>query len=906
MPRIDPLFPSFNAGELSPRIYARLDFTKYPAGLEECLNLLPLPEGGLERRVGTRFVAEVADSTKKARAVSFEASATQQHILEMDELGIRFYFRQGQLFVAQTDAVVSNGTFTSNITGWDDRSTGGAGNQISHDAANGRLALETSGTAADDIGWAEQDITTTNTNQEHVLKFRVSGDPGDRIEFQVGSTSTGTEILTAQERRVGFHCVAFTPTASPFYIQFRNLGANADKDVYIDDVELLSNEPVSIDSPYLEEDLFDISGAQSADVKYLFHGDTPTHKLERRGLTTWSLVEVEWEDGPYLDENDTPTTLDPTAVSGVAVGILASSTEGINDGRGFLVTDIGRLIRIGATDGRWGYGIIVGHTDTLNVTIQVKKDLPQATAIDIWRLGAWSDTTGWPKTGGFFEQRLYIAATDNQPQTLWASQTGDFENHSPDSEPETGTATVVEEDDALDFTLSADQISEILWLSAGEDTLAIGTTGGEWIPTAEGIVITPLDITIRRQTTHGCARVQPLRVGDIVLFVQRGNRRLREFGFNFETDGFKAPDMTRLAYHITRSGIVETAYQQEPDSVIWSVANDGRLLSMTYRREEDVVGWARHIVGGTFDGGNAVVESVATIIGADDANQVQFSGERDEVWVIVKRTIGGVQKRYLEVFERPFVEVDLAQADAYYSDSIITFDLGVDLLEAASNGQSVFTYTIDNPTDISNMAIELNGTLLDGNTDYTIDGPSKTVTLSTEKAATVVIGDTLEVIPRETTIAGLDHLGSETIKVWGDGGVLPDVTVSSGQVTLSQPVNKAQLGLVYTHRMKSLKLEGGNRAGTALGKEKRIYNLTFSLLSSIKIDYGRDLDNLLPQDFRKVSDPMDFPAPLFTGDETVEYPGDWALDERIFIQGDDPAPFTLLALVPETDVQPVK
>jgi hypothetical protein len=901
MPRIDPLFPTFNAGELSPRIYARLDFTKYPAGLEECLNLLPLPEGGLERRVATRFVAEALDSNKKVRIRPFEASATQQHVLEMFELGIRFYFRQGQLFVAQTDASITNGDFTSSIADWDDRSTGGAGNQISHDATNGRLTLETSGVADDDIGWAEQDITTTNLDQEHVIKFRVVGDPGDRIEFQVGTTSTGTEILTAQERRAGFHCIAFTPTASPFYVQFRNLGANADKDVFIDDVEILSNEAVEIDSPYLEEDLFDLVGAQSADVQYIFHGETRPYKLERRGLSTWSLIAVDWEDGPYLDENITDTTLDPAAVTGLGITIGASSTEGINDGRGFLDTDIGRLIRIGASGSEWGYAIIVGRTDELTVSVDVKKDFALATATTVWRLGAWSDTTGWPRTGGFFEQRLYVAATDNQPQTLWASQTGDFENFKPDDDNNT-----VEDDDALDFTLSADEISEIIWMSSGEDTLAIGTTGGEWVPSAQGIVITPLDITIRRQTTHGCARVQPLRVGDIVLFTQRGGRRIREFGFNFETDGFKAPDMTRLAYHITRSGLVEIAYQQEPDSVVWGVVGDGRMLSMTYRREEDVVGWSAHKVGGSFNGGDAVVESIAAIAGADDSGQIQFSGERDEIWVVVKRTINGAQKRYIEVLERPFVESDLEQADAYYSDSIITFDSGTETLTAISNGQSTFVYTISNPTDISNLSAQINGSLLENGVDFTVVSATKTITLSTSVADTVVIGDSLKVLPRETAIAGLDHLEGESVKVWGDGAVLSDVTVSSGQINLVVPVNKAQIGLGYTHRMKTLKLEGGNPAGTALGKPKKIYGLTFSLLSSVIISYGSRLSELLVEDFRKVSDEMDVPVPLFTGDRTVEYPGDWQLDERIFIQGDEPAPFTLLAMVPEIDVQPRK
>ncbi|KKL76178.1 hypothetical protein LCGC14_2047490, partial [marine sediment metagenome] len=362
----------------------------------------------------------------------------------------------------------------------------------------------------------------------------------------------------------------------------------------------IDNAPLEIDSPYIEAQLFEIMGAQSNDLKYLFRSGVAPYKLERRALASWSLVRVAWQDGPYITQNSEATTLTPAAVSGVAVTVTASSIIGINGGRGFLSTDVGRLIRID-NGAAWGWGIIVTLTSTLIVDVHVKKDFAATTATADWRLGAWSDTTGWPKTGGFFEQRLYIASTDDQSQTLWASQTGDFENFKPDDDN-----NVVEDDDALDFTLSADSVGEIRWLSAGEDTLAIGTAGGEWVPSASGIVITPLDITIRRQTTHGSALIAPLRIDHVVLFVQKAKRKLREFVFNFEFDSFLAPDITRLAQHITAPGIGSMAFQQEPDSLVWAVRSDGKLLSLTFRRDEDVVGWARHDIGGS-----AITETIA-------------------------------------------------------------------------------------------------------------------------------------------------------------------------------------------------------------------------------------------------------------------------------------------------------
>lgn len=829
MPRVHELQPAFNAGELSPRLAARLDFSKYPFGLEICENLIPLVEGGITRRSGTRYVSEVKSSSVKGRLKRFRFSTSQAYMLELGDRCMRFYRHQGLISVSDTDAAISNGTFPTNITGWDDRSTGGTGNQISYDSTNDRLTLETNGTAADDIGWAEQDVTTTATGVEHVIKFRVIGAPGDQIEFQVGTTSTGAEIMGPDVKQVGYHCVAFTPDSSPFYVQFRNRGNFRNKDVQVDDVSIIDDAAVEIDTPWPEADLYEVEGPQSADVLYLFHPDHPTHKLQRFGHTTWSLVEVAWEDGPWLDENTTATTLTPSAASGLGITLTLSSTEGVNDGRGWLSTDVGRVVRHRRVS-NWGHAVITSITSSTVAVADVRSDFDGSPgAQTTFRLGAWSGTTGYPRAATFFEQRLYAAGTSEQPQTFWASQTADFENLRPDD----GTGTV-EDDDALTFTLSADDVNAIQWMSAGENTLVIGTAGGEWVPSAEGIVITPLDITVRRQTTDGASPVQPVRVGNVVLFVQRAGRRLHEFGFSFESDGYKTADLTRLSRHIARGGIVEMDFAQEQDSLVWCVRGDGQLLSMTYRREEDVVGWGRHIIGGSFGSGDAVVESVAVIPGDDGAGQVQDSTDRDEVWVIVKRTINGSTVRYVEVLERVFEAGD-DQEDAYYADSIITYD-----------GSST------------------------------------------------------------TTITGLDHLEGETVKVWGDGAIFPDATVASGQITLSESVSVAQIGLGYTHTGKPLKVSSGNPAGTPLGKTKRIYGLTFVLLDSHRLKFGPSLSDLDEVDFRVVADEMDEAVPLFTGEWFVEFEGPYDTDPRIVFQDDAPAPFTLLAMAPEIQVNPLK
>ena len=786
--------------------------------------MIPLAEGGAMRRAGTRYVAELKSSAVKGRLKRFEFSTTQSYIIEMGEQAFRFYKDQGQIVSQNITASISNGTFASNITGWTDQS--GAGSSISHDGTNNRMSLVSNGTSN---AHAEQQVTNSSAI-EHIIRFRVYGSPGDVVKLRIGTSSTGTQIVNDFEASVGFHTYAFTATAANFYVQFLH---STGKTLGIDDVSLIDDSPVELTTPYTEAQLFNVGGPQSADVLYLFHGSHPAYKLERRGHSTWSLVEVAWQDGPWDEVNTTSTTLTPSATSGLGVTVTASSTTGINGGDGFKSTDVGRLVRIDnpSSGVDWGWGIITEYTSTTAVKVDIKRNFLSTNADTRWRLGSWSETTGYPAVGAFYEQRLTAANTTDQPQTFWMSNTGDFENHSPDSENTSGNWDgTVQDDDSIDFEISADNVNAIRWLSAGEDTLSIGTSGGEWIPKSDGIVLTPSDISVRRQTTHGSAPIEPVRVDNIVLFTQRAKRKIREFGFTFESDGFKAFDMTRLAQHVTRGDVVEMAFAEEPDSQCWVVRGDGQLPSMTFRRQEDVVGWARHILGGSFGSGNAVVESVASIPGTDGSGQTHTSINRDEVWVIVKRTINSATKRYVEMFERDY-EQGHDQEDAYYLDSILTYDGG-----------------------------------------------------------------------STSTITGLSHLEGQTVGVYADGAIQSDKTVSSGSISLDSAASVVQVGLRYSHLYKTLKIEGGNPAGTAIGKKKRLHGITVAVLNSLTLKIGPATGNLQSLDFRNISDPMDEVAPLFTGEKFIEFEGDWETDTRVIIQSDDPAPFVLLALAPEIEI----
>ena len=515
MARVAVELTNFTGGELSPRLDGRNDIAKYNSGCKTLENMIVYPHGSASRRSGTQFVAEVKDSTKKTRLISFEFSTVQTYILEFGDQYIRFYKDNG--------VILSGGL------------------------------------------------------------------------------------------------------------------------------------PYEISSPYLEAELFDIKFAQSADTMYICHPNHNPRKLTRTGHTNWLLTNEVIINGPFMDHNIETTTLTPSHKTvGATSTVTASAVTGINSNQGFLSTDVGRLLHI-----KDGHLKITSVTSTTVVVGTVIIDLGITTPTTDFALGSFSDTTGYPACVTFFEQRLVFAGTTAQPQTLFFSRSADYENFD-DKYHET-----VADDDAIVYTIASNQVNAIRFLTATR-TLIIGTAGGEFAVNGGGTgeAITPTNILINKQSNHGSANVDGIAVGNATLFLQRAKRKIRELAYNFDVDGYVAPDLTILAEHVTESGIIQMAYQEEPNSIVWCVRADGQLLGFTYQREQQVTAWHRHIFGGSFGSGNAVVESVEVL--PTDNSEYQ-------VWVIVKRTIDGATKRYVEyLHNQDFDETD--DTSFNYLDSQLAYN----------------------------------------------------------------------------------------------------------------------------------------------------------------------------------------------------------------------------------------
>lgn len=320
-----------------------------------------------------------------------------------------------------------------------------------------------------------------------------------------------------------------------------------------------------------------------------------------------------------------------------------------------------RLRYLGQGKTVWGWARITGYTDSTHVVVDVDPHGPfaQATASVRWRLGEWSDARGWPRAMTYFGGRAYWCGSLSKPQTIWASATGDYKTMSP-CEPD-GT---VLDTSAITETLDDDQLNTVRWVLAFAEGLAIGAESGEFVagPANANGAISPSNFRARRKADRGSsADVPALRISGVVLFLQGGGRQLRQLEYDFGTDSFTTLDLTQLSDHITGPGVVEMAYQARPAGTLWLVRSDGKLVTLTFDREQKVRAWALHELGGT----DARVESVACVPNPE--------GTEDDVYVAVARTINGAAVRTIEYIRRPY-RADLdGDAGGFFVDAGLTY-----------------------------------------------------------------------------------------------------------------------------------------------------------------------------------------------------------------------------------------
>ena len=282
-----------------------------------------------------------------------------------------------------------------------------------------------------------------------------------------------------------------------------------------------------------------------------------------------------------------------------------------------------------------GTARITAYSSEKVVTAMVMTDFGEATATENYYFGAWSDEFGYPSCVCFFQDRLCFACTTKQPYMLWMSRTGDYSNFG--VEKADGTVT---DDSAVALSFISRKQFNILHIVPTTDLIVL-TDGNEWLVSGASTV-TPTEANPKNQTSRGSTDVEPIAIGSKLVFVQRRGKVVRDMGYSFENDQYDGADLTLLAKHLTqKTTITDDAYKQEPDSLIYFVTADGRILCLTYVQDQNVYAWSTLDTDGEF-------EAVCNIGGA----------EEDAVYCIVKREIGGEIVRYIESFS-PYPDTDV-------------------------------------------------------------------------------------------------------------------------------------------------------------------------------------------------------------------------------------------------------
>lgn len=897
---------SLNAGELSPRLDGRVDKEFYSAGGRTVENFLPVVQGPLIQRSGSKYMGTVKASANRTALVPFEFSTTQAYDLEFGDLYIRVW-KDDALVLSTSTAItaitqanpgvvtanahgLSNGdrVFISGVLGmvevnsreftvagatantfqlsgvntstygaW---SSGGTVGRIYEivtpyaqadlfDAA-GIFQIQFAQTAdvmylvnsayaprklsrSGDAAWTLETVTfikgpfaQPNGDDSQRLYCVVTGtnvDEGDTITIKsnVDIFEAGHVGGLIYMEEIYFDQLAVSPWSSNANTVGLGGQASHEGNVYLNVAQVGANNGL-IPPTHTVGEAFDSSTGASSQQKWRY--------LHSRWVVAEISVFTDAQNVSAVLKTRIPDGLSPPAKSVTNTANAGGQVRVTINGHGFAVGDYVHISGVtGTTEANGSWRVVNSLTNTFELegSVYVNAYVSGGTCKRYttwkWRLGAFSDARGYPGVVSFFEERLVLAATTSQPDSVWLSCSGDYERF------QIKFATEITADASIAVTLAQGQVNTILWATPTTDGLILGTSSSEFLlgPAQTTTALAPDNVKAVRVSDYGSRAVQPHRGGPgVTFFVQAAGRKVRNLGGSQDSDQVGS-DLSVRADHITRKyPIIDMAYTQEPNPVLWVVRQDGRLASFTFEREQSVFGWATHPLGGYSDAGQTaepVVESISSIPSAD--------GLSDKLTMIVKRYINGATVRTIETLMPLWVDGD-AVADAFMVDCGLTY-----------SGSAV------------------------------------------------------------GTISGLFHLVGQSVSILADGRVHPMRTVSAaGTVTLDYTASKVTIGLPMRARFETMRMEAADASGSGQGKQKRVVKAAVRVAHTNQFRYGRKFTDMKLQDFGAQSDTLDAPPALVSVDRMVDWPDDWQREKRMCFENTAPVPFQLVAIFPALEV----
>lgn len=665
---------SFAGGEITNELAGRLDLAKYQTGLSLCRNFIVLPHGPVARRPGFEFVNEAKDSTKPVRLMPFSFSASQTVVLEFGHQYVRFHINGGTLLEDEV-AISSIAGSTVNTTAAHGYSTGdwvyigSRYHKVTVVDADTFTTADLWGAATTAVGTTAARVYTLTTPYDSADVFDLHFAQSSDVVTITHPSYAARELARNGEVDWTLTTISFEPpTAAP-------TGVTATATVAVNQ-NLTQQKYVvtAVQADGVTESLPSAPATCTNNLTLAGNFNTITW-TGANGASRYNVYKLRGGIYGYIGQTvpsaGTPKTITLATrstsggrlpVKSKIVKVTTSTAHGFTTGDRVLVAGTG----IATFDGYWQITVTATDkfeytsstnsyytaTNTGTVSIpsltlsddNVLADTSQSPPEDLIALNA--EANDYPATVMYHEQRRWFAGTTNKPQVVWATRTGTESNL---------TSSIPSRDaDGMELRVAAMQNNQIRHLVALTDLIAL-TAGGEFRVGADGDgPITPSTVSIKPQGYSGASNVQPIVTAGSLLYVQAQGSRIRELGYNWESNSYRTLDVSIMAPHrFNGYEVTQIAYTRAPDQIMWAVRNDGTLLGLTYVPDQQVFGWHAHDTDGA-------VESVCVVA----------EGNEDVMYVVARRTINARTVRYVE---RLRTRILTQLADAFFVDSGLTY-----------------------------------------------------------------------------------------------------------------------------------------------------------------------------------------------------------------------------------------
>ena len=668
-----------------------------------------------------------------------------------------------------------------------------------------------------------------------------------------------------------------------------------------------------IPSPYLEAELFDIHYVQSADVMTIVHPSHAPRELRRLGATKWELKTINFGSpiasptgvsvSSYIPSSSS-TNADTfenheyvvTAIGSNLIDESAqSSTASVSNN--IFVTGAKNTISWNAVTGAARYrvykeqaGVFGFLGETTSTTIVDANIAPDFSRTPPVYDNPFPSSNNFPGAVSYFEQRRVFAGTNNDPQTIYMTKSGTESNMS--------FGIPIRDDDRIKFRVAAREANTIRHIVPLTQLLLL-TGSAEWrIASVNSDAITPSSISVKPQSYVGANNAQPVIVNNSMVYAAARGGHVRELGYNWQANGFITGDLSLRAPHLFDNfTIIDMALAKAPLPIVWMTSSSGKLIGFTYVPEQQVGAWHQHDTDGTF-------ESVATV----------SEGNDDVVYCVIKRTINGATKKYIE---RMGTRLYATQRDSFFVDAGATYN--------GTNTNTGLNVTISGGTNYTkgeSVTITANYNLFNappniddkGDAIVLVDGTNfyrcNIVSTTSQTVATAKLDKDLPVSLRNTpistyevarnVISGITWLEGKTVSILADGAVHPQKVVSSGSITLDRAASVVHVGLPYESDLQSLPLALQAEA-FGQGRVKNLNHVWVRVLESSGIFAGPSADKLVEAK-QRTTEPYGSPPNLKTEDIKIMLTPTWQDNGQLFVRQSDPLPLTIVGLTLEVAI----